>query len=418
MMTYLKHVGGKKHSDLKTKNFEEIQVLYEKVKRSDENFIAIGSAEDERLIKDVNKKATGIKKDASKEDEITRKRKLGTRKKMKSRKRRFRQDTFQDDQTDSKKENEELRLCLTIATDEDKEVDYEIFDKKYHIIECKTEYLGTKPQFDETKRLEEINLNVVIRSNGQRRYFNDEDEFWNSQQDWNVVSWKLHRSSGHLGIKPQYDETKDFEEINLNVVIRRNGQRRYFSTLIRVLSIFDRDDLSVVYQLVMDIYKDEIPKGLECSKWTATWFFRGTYFNDYDEGLVHLLCLLEETVILLKESLDQTVPGTDKAKTIRKTVKTGQTRTQERKSTQKARRKLSKLKNPKRNATFGLKEAQRKWQFTLVTLSKEAQAVSITDCQAGNPCEIRCDPTTKFTLPIIERMYGQDWRSHICPQEA
>ncbi|GJT44235.1 hypothetical protein Tco_0952950 [Tanacetum coccineum] len=56
---------GKKHYDLKTKNFEEIQVLYEKVKRSDENFIAIGSAEDERLIKDVNKKATGIKKDDS-----------------------------------------------------------------------------------------------------------------------------------------------------------------------------------------------------------------------------------------------------------------------------------------------------------------------------------------------------------------
>ncbi|GKG46316.1 hypothetical protein Tco_0501162, partial [Tanacetum coccineum] len=25
---------------------------------------------------------------------------------------------------------------------------------------------------------------------------NDEDEFWNTQQDWNVVSWKLHRSSG------------------------------------------------------------------------------------------------------------------------------------------------------------------------------------------------------------------------------
>ncbi|GJR09427.1 hypothetical protein Tco_0792079 [Tanacetum coccineum] len=142
MMTYLKHVGGKKHSDLKTKNFEEIQVLYEKVKRSDENFIAIGSAEDERLIKDVNKKATGTKKDdsikkESKEEESTRKRKLGTRKKMKSRKRRFRQDTSQDDQTDSEKENDELRLCLTIAPDEDKEVDYEILDKKYPIIEWK-----------------------------------------------------------------------------------------------------------------------------------------------------------------------------------------------------------------------------------------------------------------------------------------
>ncbi|GJU29294.1 putative ribonuclease H-like domain-containing protein [Tanacetum coccineum] len=30
MMTYLKHVGGKKHADLKNKNFEEIQVLYKK----------------------------------------------------------------------------------------------------------------------------------------------------------------------------------------------------------------------------------------------------------------------------------------------------------------------------------------------------------------------------------------------------
>ncbi|GKE24706.1 hypothetical protein Tco_1436218 [Tanacetum coccineum] len=160
MMTYLKHVGGKKHSDLKTKIFEEIQVLYEKVKRSNENFIAIGSVEDERLIKDLNKKAAGIKKadsikEESKEEEGTKKRKLGTRKKMKSRKRRFRQDTFESDKTNSEKEDDELRLCLTIASDEDKEGD------------------------------------LMIMFNPS-----DEDEFWNSQQDWNVVSWKLHGSSG------------------------------------------------------------------------------------------------------------------------------------------------------------------------------------------------------------------------------
>ncbi|GKB77304.1 hypothetical protein Tco_0944199 [Tanacetum coccineum] len=91
MMTYLKHVGGKKHSDLKNKNFEEIQVLYEKVKSSDENFVAIGSAEDERIIRGLNKKVVGTKKadsikEESKEEAGTRKRKLGTRKKMKSRK--------------------------------------------------------------------------------------------------------------------------------------------------------------------------------------------------------------------------------------------------------------------------------------------------------------------------------------------
>ncbi|GKB99036.1 hypothetical protein Tco_0985173 [Tanacetum coccineum] len=54
---------------------------------------------------------------------------------------------------------------------EDKEVDYEVLDKNYPIIDWKTKNLGTEPQFDESKGLEEINLNVVTRSNGQKRYF-------------------------------------------------------------------------------------------------------------------------------------------------------------------------------------------------------------------------------------------------------
>ncbi|GKB87433.1 hypothetical protein Tco_0959705 [Tanacetum coccineum] len=54
MMTYLKHVGNKKNSDLKNKTFEEIQALYEKVKRFDESFTAVGSTEDERRIKEMN----------------------------------------------------------------------------------------------------------------------------------------------------------------------------------------------------------------------------------------------------------------------------------------------------------------------------------------------------------------------------
>ncbi|GJT79412.1 hypothetical protein Tco_1053754 [Tanacetum coccineum] len=106
MMTYLKHVGNFKHSDLKTKKFEEIQALYEKIKRSDEDFISIGSAEDERLIKKMNEK--GI--DSSKNE---------------------------------------------MVKEEDKE--------------------------EESTR---------------KRKLDDEDKFWNSQQDWNIVSWKLHGSSG------------------------------------------------------------------------------------------------------------------------------------------------------------------------------------------------------------------------------
>ncbi|GKE96388.1 hypothetical protein Tco_1581243 [Tanacetum coccineum] len=140
MITYLKHVGNFKHADLKSKKFEDIQALYEKIKRFNEDFISTRSAQDERFIKRMNEKGAGLSKsevikedtkeevkDEDKDEESTRKRKLGTRKKMKSRKRRYIQHTSEDD---SDKENDDLRLYLTIAQDEDKEVDYEILD--YH----------------------------------------------------------------------------------------------------------------------------------------------------------------------------------------------------------------------------------------------------------------------------------------------
>ncbi|GJT66157.1 hypothetical protein Tco_1017637 [Tanacetum coccineum] len=86
MMTYLKHVGGKKHSDLKTKGFEEIKALYDQIKMYDDSFIAIGSVEDEKVIKEMNEQVADaskkrVKKDDSikgeiKEEEGTRKRKL------------------------------------------------------------------------------------------------------------------------------------------------------------------------------------------------------------------------------------------------------------------------------------------------------------------------------------------------------
>ncbi|GKB20296.1 putative ribonuclease H-like domain-containing protein [Tanacetum coccineum] len=61
---FIKDVGNFKHSELKSKKFEDIQAMYEKIKRSDEDFIAIGSVEDDRLIKRMNKK------DSSKGEEI------------------------------------------------------------------------------------------------------------------------------------------------------------------------------------------------------------------------------------------------------------------------------------------------------------------------------------------------------------
>ncbi|GJX93461.1 putative ribonuclease H-like domain-containing protein [Tanacetum coccineum] len=56
MITYLKHVGGYKHAQLNKKKFEEIQTLYERQKKFDQSFIPIDSAEDERQIREMNKK--------------------------------------------------------------------------------------------------------------------------------------------------------------------------------------------------------------------------------------------------------------------------------------------------------------------------------------------------------------------------
>ncbi|GJT90885.1 hypothetical protein Tco_1079730 [Tanacetum coccineum] len=77
MITYLKHVANKKHAELKSKSFEEIQVLYERYKKQDQTFVAIGSEEDERAIKrlmcyDADKEEE--KKDESVHEEVQGKR--------------------------------------------------------------------------------------------------------------------------------------------------------------------------------------------------------------------------------------------------------------------------------------------------------------------------------------------------------
>ncbi|GJS52051.1 hypothetical protein Tco_0625413 [Tanacetum coccineum] len=61
---------------------------------------------------------------------------------------------------------------------------------------------------------------------------------------------------------------KETLEKNTAKGTKSKGQKRsYFSTLIRVLSVFDREDLDAVYKLVMDIYQDKIPEGFDKVLW-------------------------------------------------------------------------------------------------------------------------------------------------------
>ncbi|GJV02963.1 hypothetical protein Tco_1336532 [Tanacetum coccineum] len=85
MITYLKHVGNKKHAALKSRSFEEIQAMYERCKKQNEIFVGFGSKEDEIAIKRMNEKAATKEKDQKDESvheevgekEGAKKRKLG-----------------------------------------------------------------------------------------------------------------------------------------------------------------------------------------------------------------------------------------------------------------------------------------------------------------------------------------------------
>ncbi|GJY61506.1 hypothetical protein Tco_0462163 [Tanacetum coccineum] len=188
MMTYLKHVGGKKHSDLKTKTFEEIQVLYERLKRQDQNFVAIGSAKDERQIKELNKdpkkkrviKETPRKEDTAKvpaEQEVTeqgtKKRKSGHVKMIARKRPRPQPDDDSDD---------EHRKCLRIITFEST-IDSEIMETKSFIARL---HKVSSP---------DGNYLVVYRVNGHFRAFNYLIEK-QSTRNRDFSRWRLYEACG------------------------------------------------------------------------------------------------------------------------------------------------------------------------------------------------------------------------------
>ncbi|GJY56963.1 hypothetical protein Tco_0456078 [Tanacetum coccineum] len=212
IMTYLKHVGNKKHSNLKSKTFEEIQALYEKVKRFDESFTAIGSTEDERRIKEMNEGVKDIDQKRLKEEDTA--------------KVPAKSDVDSDD---------EHRKCLKIVTFEGT-IDSEIMEKKSFIARLNKvsspdgDYLviyranGNFRAFNYLMEVLHIfdrqdlyhlynlmmeqyseitlegielilwgDLKIMMESSTEE---NDQSDFWSNQQDWKIVTWRLYEACG------------------------------------------------------------------------------------------------------------------------------------------------------------------------------------------------------------------------------
>ncbi|GJV07680.1 hypothetical protein Tco_1345336 [Tanacetum coccineum] len=206
MMTYLKHVGNKKHLDLKNKTFEEIQALYEKVKRFDESFTVIGSNEDERKIKELNEGASDPdkKKKFVKEDVLTKvpakpdvaeqgtkKRKDGHMKMLARKRKRPQSDVDSDD---------EHRKGLKIVTFEGT-IDSEIMERKSVITRLNK---VSSPDGDYL---------VIYRANGNFRAFNYllENVAFVSKNTSSTNDFSTtYGVSNPSGLNSQYEQTSSY----------------------------------------------------------------------------------------------------------------------------------------------------------------------------------------------------------------
>ncbi|GJZ05318.1 hypothetical protein Tco_0538593 [Tanacetum coccineum] len=282
MMTYLKHVGNFKHSDLKTKKFEEIQALYEKIKRSDEDFISIGSAEDERLIKKMNEKGIDsskneMVKEEDKEEEGTKKRKGGHIKMIARKKARKQSDVDSED---------EHKKCLKIVTFEsilDSEImekksviarlnkvsspdgDYlviyrangnfrafnylmevlHIFDRQdlFHLYDLMREQYS-EVTLDGFELILWGDLKIMMESSTEG---NEQGDFWSGQQDWNIITWRLYESCRvcilefkdgiviHMLVERRYPLSKDLLQRMLDLGLEVERESSVALDLIRFI---------------------------------------------------------------------------------------------------------------------------------------------------------------------------------------
>ncbi|GJV35083.1 hypothetical protein Tco_1407560 [Tanacetum coccineum] len=203
MITYLKNTGGYKYSQLKGKTYEEIHGLYERQQKRNQDFIPM----DTEVINDSGKKNDSSSKPAggSRKKTLAKKR-AGEKKSEESAKKQKLEDVAEEQESaksdeeaaaDYEHEKEELRMWLTVVSDEEETVDPKILSAKYPIVDWESQNLGSV----------------------------------------------------------------DMEDLHVYKIIRADGNTSYHKSLSSMLSKFDRQDLVDLHRLVMKRFKDTTPEG-------------------------------------------------------------------------------------------------------------------------------------------------------------
>ncbi|GJY24718.1 hypothetical protein Tco_0398376 [Tanacetum coccineum] len=209
MCTYLKNMANYKHSQLKNKSFEEIQMLFDNTMKWVDSFVPM----DSEVVEGSKSQAEGSKKRTRKEldEESVKRQKL------------------EDDA-----EKAELKACLEIVPGD--AVTIESLATKYPIVDWKTHILAEDKMYyqiiradgsakfykifsamlDDFDRQDVLDLYRLVKERfettspeGYDRLLwgdlitlfepSEEDEIWKAQQDYTLISWRLYDSCGvHL----------------------------------------------------------------------------------------------------------------------------------------------------------------------------------------------------------------------------
>ncbi|GJY16869.1 hypothetical protein Tco_0387291 [Tanacetum coccineum] len=175
MITYLKHVGNKKHSYLKNKTFKEIQALYEKVKRFDESFTVVGSTEDERKIKEMNEGTKDLEQ------------------------KRLKKKVAKESPKKEDTSKVPAKVDVTEANGNFRAFNYllevlHIFDRQdlFHLYDLVMNQYS-KVTMEGIELILWGDLKILMESSKEE---NDQSDFWNNQQNREIVTWRLYEACG------------------------------------------------------------------------------------------------------------------------------------------------------------------------------------------------------------------------------
>ncbi|GJS81106.1 hypothetical protein Tco_0747647 [Tanacetum coccineum] len=219
MMKYIRNVSGKAYRNLKNKSYEEIRDIYEKVKRFNDEFVAIGSTEDEQAIKEMNVKV----------EESSKKRK-GTIRKMKSsriiKKRKIQKSddelkdflkvvNFEDDGAQDVEVMEQHSLISRFSIIQSPEGEYiavqranghirafNTLNEVLHILDRQDLHHLHRLVIEYYEHIPPTGLGLILHGDlttTMETTEESDDELWRNQTEWEIISWRFYESTGvHL----------------------------------------------------------------------------------------------------------------------------------------------------------------------------------------------------------------------------